>query len=103
MFDPETHAFDEQMLSRLLLECDEVLLDTELTAQLAEVDAVLLQMLAPVSMHPADPHNALLQEEATFERTCIGLERLGVARPGELSLYAFYARVRANTEKPKAE
>lgn len=103
VFEADTHAFEDQLCARLLLECDQLLSDTDLSAQLAEIDAVLLQMLAPLNVLPNNPNNAYLALEASFERTCIELERLGVVRPEELSLYAFYSRVRFNSTPKKPD
>jgi hypothetical protein len=86
-----------------MLECEALLEDVDVSEQLAEIDNVLLEMMAPLNMRPDDPGNAYLALEAYFEKTCIDLERLGVADPGNLSLYAFYSRIQHFQQKPQVE
>ncbi|RPD50058.1 hypothetical protein DNI29_04475 [Hymenobacter sediminis] len=93
MFPPDPHLFDQHLQQKLLLECEQAL-GADVGEHLAEVEDILTQMLRPV-----DSTEAALGSESSFERVCIQLEEKGVQRPGELSLYAFYARVQYQSQK----
>lgn len=95
LFPDEQPILEQSLQQRLLLEIDALLRDAEEEDNpgLAEVNELLLQLIAPVNMNPASPSNAVQALEASLERSAIELERRGVSRPNELSLYAFYSRV----------
>jgi hypothetical protein len=79
----------------LLLECEAVLSEDGLarTAEIADVRAVLVQMMTPPPLRTGVPHNAVLALERTFENQVAELEtHCNCAHAAQLSVYQFMHR-----------
>jgi hypothetical protein len=68
----------------------------------AEVDAWMLEQLAPQIFDDGDARNVLTQNRRRFGQLCAALSSMGYPRPQELSLFDFHSAVDYLNSKQKA-
>jgi hypothetical protein len=85
----------------LVLECQALLSDEpeQFASPLAELSRLLMQQLAPSSLHPQDSQNALLRLERAFADGVAELERAGCRTEG-ISTFDYFHRLQHLEKKP---
>jgi hypothetical protein len=86
--------YAEHLRDHLVLECQALLSDEpeQFASPLAELSRLLMQQLAPASLHPLDSQNALLRLERAFADGVAELERAGYRTEG-ISVFDFFHRL----------
>lgn len=93
-FGDDSANYFHELARKVRLQCRYLVTgDKDTLEQIAQVDNWQVAQALPKNFDSTDVDNYIKRIEISFESLCTSMEELGVAKPGDLSVFQFYTKL----------